>query len=277
MRDFLESFTGFRTRYYRSDTGKQSQQFLLGQVRQVAASDKSLGITVREFAHPWGQNSIIARIEPAHDAKNQSEAVVILGAHQDSTNLLPFLSAPGADDDASGTTSSLSAFTALVESGFRPSHAPVEFHWYSAEEGGLLGSQAVAQDYAKRGVKVRSMLQMDMTAYVKPGTSPTIGIIQDFVDPAFTEYLTRVVDEYAEIPAVKTQCGYACSDHASWSKVGAPSAFTIESTFEDSDKNIHSSRDTIDQDGYSLDHVKQFARVAIALAVELGGGASVVA
>ncbi|GAA5833681.1 hypothetical protein JCM9279_001597 [Rhodotorula babjevae] len=283
MHKFLESFTGFRTRYYRSDTGKQSQQFLLGQVRQVAASDKSLGITVREFKHSWGQNSIIARIEPEHGAKNQSEAVVILGAHQDSTNLLPFLSAPGADDDASGTTSSLSAFTALVESGFRPSHAPVEFHWYSAEEGGLLGSQAVAQDYAARGVKVRSMLQMDMSAsgslsrYVKPGTNPTIGIIQDFVDPAFTEYLTRVVDEYAEIPAVKTQCGYACSDHASWSKVGAPSAFTIESTFELSDKNIHSSRDTIDQEGYSLDHVKQFARVAIALAVELGGGASVVA
>jgi Zn-dependent M28 family amino/carboxypeptidase len=32
----------------------------------------------------------------------------------------------------------------------------------SAEEGGLLGSQAIAQDYASRGVKVRAMLQMDM-------------------------------------------------------------------------------------------------------------------
>lgn len=49
------------------------------------------------------------------------------------------------------------------------------------------------------------------------------------------------------------------------------------SSFSPADKNIHSSRDTIDQEGYSLDHVKQFARVAIALAVELGGGASVVA
>ena len=87
MHTFLESFTGFRTRYYRSDTGKQSQQFLLGQVRQVAASDKSLGITVREFKHSWGQNSIIARIEPEHGVKNQSEAVVILGAHQGASPL----------------------------------------------------------------------------------------------------------------------------------------------------------------------------------------------
>ncbi|GAA6051063.1 hypothetical protein JCM3770_005480 [Rhodotorula araucariae] len=277
MKKFLKSFTGFRTRHYRSDTGKQSQQFLLGQIKQIAKRDKTLGIKVTEFAHPWGQNSIIARFEPPAGAHNTSDGVVIIGAHQDSTNLLPFLAAPGADDDASGTTSILSAFTALVESGFRPSHAPVEFQFYSAEEGGLLGSQAVAQAYAQRGVKVRAMLQMDMTAYVKPGTQPTIGVIQDFVDPDFTAYLTTVIEEYAQIPVAKTKCGYACSDHASWSKVGAPSAFTIESAFEDSDKNIHSSRDTIDQEGYSFDHIEQFARVAVALAVELGGGASVVA
>ncbi|BGP40360.1 hypothetical protein JCM10449v2_004322 [Rhodotorula kratochvilovae] len=277
MKKFLTSFTGFRTRHYRSDTGKQSQQFLLGQVRQLAKRNKHLGIKVSEFEHSWGQNSIIARFEPPAGAHNTSESIVIIGAHQDSTNLLPFLAAPGADDDASGTTSILTAFAALVDGGFRPSRHPVEFQFYSAEEGGLLGSQAVAQAYAQRGVKVRSMLQMDMTAYVKPGTQPTIGIIQDFVDPEFTAYLTSVVEEYAQIPVAETKCGYACSDHASWSKVGAPSAFTIESTFEDSDKNIHSSRDTIDQEGYSLDHIEQFARVALALAVELGGGASVVA
>ncbi|GJN90747.1 hypothetical protein Rhopal_003761-T1 [Rhodotorula paludigena] len=276
MSKFLESFTAFRTRHYRSDTGKQSQQFLLGQVRQVAASNKDVHVTVREFKHEWVQNSIIARLETPKGKKDVSDAVVIIGAHQDSTNLLPFLAAPGADDDASGTTSILSAFKSLVESGFQPSYAPVEFHWYSAEEGGLLGSKEVAQDYAQRGVRVRAMQQNDMTAYVKPGTAPAIGVIQDYVDPEFTAYLTRLIGEYAEIPVAPTQCGYACSDHASWSKVGAPAAFTIESTFEDSDKNIHSTRDTVDQPGYSVAHVEQFARVAIALAVELGGGESVV-
>lgn len=281
MRKFLSSFTAFRTRYYRSETGAQSQKFLLGQVEQIAASNKDLKVDVREFKHPWGQHSIIARFEPessGHDLKdgNSTNGIIILGAHQDSTNLLPFLPAPGADDDASGTTSILSAFKSLVESGFKPTHSPVEFQWASAEEGGLLGSNAIAQDYASRGVKVRAMLQMDMTAYVKPGTKPTIGIIQDFVDPDFTAYLTKVVAEYADIESVETKCGYACSDHASWSKVGVPSAFTIESAFEDSDHNIHSTRDTIDQEGYSIEHIAEFAKVALALAVELGGGASVV-
>ena len=93
-----------------------------------------------------------------------------------------------------------------------------------------------------------------MTAWVKAGTTPTgslipafalsscsfspsqrtVGIITDFVDPDFTEMIRKVVVEYAEIGFTDTKCGYACSDHASWSKIGAPSAFTIESTFEES-------------------------------------------
>lgn len=86
MRKFLSSFTAFRTRYYRSETGAQSQKFLLGQVEQIAASNKDLKIDVREFKHPWGQNSIIARFEPessGHDLSgNSTNGIVILGAHQ---------------------------------------------------------------------------------------------------------------------------------------------------------------------------------------------------
>ena len=37
----------------------------------------------------------------------------------------------------------------------------MEFHWYAAEEGGLLGSQDVAAAYEKEGVNVRGILQMD--------------------------------------------------------------------------------------------------------------------
>jgi len=72
---------------------------------------------------------------------------------------LPMLRAPGADDDGSGTVTILEVFHALVTVGFRPPR-PVEFHWYSAEEGGLLGSQAVAKVYEKRNVDVLAMIQV---------------------------------------------------------------------------------------------------------------------
>lgn len=92
----------------------------------------------------------------------------------------------------------MTAFAALVNASFVPSSNPVEFHWYSAEEGGLLGSSAVATSYAAAGKRVRSMNQFDMTAWVKTGTAPAIGIIQDFVDPEFTRFVTKVVAEYGE-------------------------------------------------------------------------------
>jgi leucyl aminopeptidase len=82
-----------------------------------------------------------------------------------------------------------------------------------------------------------------------------------------TEFLRNLVDNYADIPYVNTECGYACSDHASWRKLGFPSAFTIESAFKDSNQNIHSTGDTIDK--LSFNHMKEFAKVAVSFAVEL--------
>lgn len=55
----------------------------------------------------------------------------------------------------------------LAAANFTPTAAPVEFHWYSAEEGGLLGSQAIAKRYESDGAKVKGMIQMDMTGEVQ--------------------------------------------------------------------------------------------------------------
>jgi leucyl aminopeptidase len=99
-----------------------------------------------------------------------------------------------------------------------------------------------------------------MTAWVKKGTREEVGIITDFVDPEYalvlfpslpklihlllasslTEFITTLIDKYLDIPWVATKCGYACSDHASWTQAGYPGAFGIESSFENSNKNIHS-------------------------------------
>ncbi|ODN73212.1 hypothetical protein L202_07771 [Cryptococcus amylolentus CBS 6039] len=268
MKKFLTKFTSFRTRYYRSDTGKESQQFLLKTLKDIAKPHS--GITIKEFPHTWGQNSIIVHFSPSSSAAKE-EPVTIIGAHQDSANTWPFLPAPGADDDGSGTTSSLEAFRNLVAANYTPS-SPLEFHYFSAEEGGLLGSQAVAKSYEEEGKLVRAMLQMDMTAWVKEGTEERVGVVQDFVDPGLTEFVEGLISEYLSIPSVKTKCSYACSDHASFGKAGYQSAFAIEATFEDSNtRNIHSTQDTFDHPEFSWTHMREFSKLAIAFALELAG------
>jgi Zn-dependent M28 family amino/carboxypeptidase len=116
------------------------------------------------------------------------------------------LTTSGADDDGSGTTSSLEGLKALAHANFTPS-LPVEFHYFSAEEGGLLGSQAIAKSYEEEGRKVLAMLQMDMTAWVKKGTEERVGIIQDFVDPTLTSFIEELIAEYREFePSTWTHC-----------------------------------------------------------------------
>jgi leucyl aminopeptidase len=182
-----------------SDYGRQSSEWLLGQVRNtIVAAGAEKYVHAEHFTHPWGQNSIIATIP------GQTNSTVIIGAHQDSINLfLPsVLAAPGADDDGSGTVTILEAFRAILQSedvvsGKHPN--TLEFHWYSAEEGGLLGSQAIFSAYEKQGRDVKAMLQQDMTGFVRrtldAGRPESVGVIVDYVDPSLTEFIKKVIVE----------------------------------------------------------------------------------
>lgn len=272
-RALLEKFTSFRTRHYKSEEGQQSQKWLLSQIQRITADAASPElqelITIKEFSHPWGQHTIIARINGSSPVE---DGIVVIGAHQDSTNMWPFLPAPGADDDGSGTVTILESYRGLLAAGFTPKRS-IEFHWYSAEEGGLLGSQAVAKSYEIEGIEVYAMSQFDMTAWVKAGTQEEIGVITDYVDHPLTEFNKELIDAYLSLPYVETKCGYACSDHASWRKAGYPSIFTIESSFGHANyANIHSSRDRIDvSPEFSFDHMLEFSKLAVAFAVELAG------
>ncbi|KAJ5543119.1 hypothetical protein N7535_005548 [Penicillium sp. DV-2018c] len=272
MRSNLEHFTSFYTRYYKSQTGIESATWLFDQVTAaiVESGASEHGATVERFDHSWGQFSIIARIP------GETENTVVLGAHQDSINLfLPsILAAPGADDDGSGTVTILEALRALLRSetiAKGKARNTIEFHWYSAEEGGLLGSQAVYAKYKKQQRVVKAMLQQDMTGYVQgtldAGEKESVGVIIDYVDQGLTAFIKEVITAYCDVPYVETKCGYACSDHASASRYGYPSAFVIESQFENSDKRIHTTEDKIEY--LSFDHMLQHAKMSLAFAYEL--------
>ncbi|KAL9091544.1 MAG: hypothetical protein Q9159_001404 [Coniocarpon cinnabarinum] len=272
MRAHLETFTSFHTRYYKSSTGRESSAWLLDQVASTvldSGADKH-GATVRHFPHEWGQNSVIATIP------GRSNATVVIGAHQDSINLFfpSLLAAPGADDDGSGTVTILEALRVLLKNQDvveGKAENAIEFHWYSAEEGGLLGSRAIFKEYERQGRDVKAMLQQDMTGYVQKtldaGKPESVGVITDFVDAGLTEFIKMVVSNYCSIPYTLTKCGYACSDHASASKAGYPSAFVIESDFEYSDNKIHTTEDKIEY--LNFGHMLQHARLTLAFALEL--------
>jgi leucyl aminopeptidase len=178
----LEHMTGYYNRYFNDVYGELSSEWLHDHIAQViipcsnspaatyqdgvniqttkiiAKSPHRTHISLEYFTHPFRQSSIIARFEPK--VRNFSAPLTILGAHQDSANyLFPLLPAPGADDDCSGTVSILEAFRILAETGYTPQNGPVEFHWYAAEEGGLLGSQHIARYKKEQGARIGAMME----------------------------------------------------------------------------------------------------------------------
>ena len=69
------------------------------------------------------------------------------------------------------------------------------------------------------------------------------------------------------------QCGYGCSDHASWYKEGYPSSLPFETKYGQHNSRIHTANDTVNVTGFSWTHTLEYAKLAVAFAYELGTSA----
>lgn len=255
--------TAFPNRYYQNQTGVDSQNWLKSRYEAFAAGRSD--ITVKLESHSFRQPSVIARIEGA----TKPDEIVIVGGHADSINQGSFFPnpgahAPGADDNASGSSTVLETFRVLAQSGFRPDRS-IEFMAYAAEEVGLLGSQAIARRYQREGKKVAAVMQLDMTMF--PNSRRELVMISDHTHRDLNSFTKMLIDTYVKMPWREEPCGYACSDHASWTSAGYASTFPFESPTNEMNPNIHSVRDTLDI--LDADFGLHFAKLALSFAVEL--------
>lgn len=263
----IQSLSNYHTRHAKSATGVQAAEWIAGQFREMGKHRSD--VTVELVRHrQFNQPSVRARIQGA--GPNAAE-VIVIGGHEDSTNQNDIFNsgrarAPGADDDASGVATVLEVFRVLVESNTRPDRT-IEFMTYAGEEIGLLGSQDIALDYKNRRVKVVGALQFDMT--MVPGPSNILHFVTDFTSPAMNDLLRRLTDLYVGVRWSNTQCGYGCSDHASWNKAGFPSAIPFESSFNELNRGIHTERDVIGT--VKPDFGAAFAKLGVAFVADVAG------
>ncbi|KAL1748178.1 hypothetical protein HDZ31DRAFT_30201 [Schizophyllum fasciatum] len=246
----------FTTREYRSENARAPALWIQEQF-QAILGDSNVQLIENSFDQP----NVIAKLP----GKNSTEAV-ILAAHLDSTagGLEP---APGADDDASGIAVLLQTAQILTANDYQGSRT-IEFHAYAGEEGGLLGSQTVARQYAAAGAAVAAMLQMDMIAY-QPRDKPVLTVLTD-TDAALVAWSQQLLKAYLSADDIQTStCGYACSDHYSWEDQGYPAVSIDESGPEDEYLNpyYHTPGDRIDV--LDFDKAVEFVKMALAFSVEL--------
>jgi len=263
LRSTIAAMAAFNNRYYESETGVQAAKWLQGQWQAIAA--KIPGASVSLYAHEgWKQPSVILTI-PGSETPDE---IVVLGGHLDSINGWGDESsrAPGADDNASGIAVLTESARLLAESGFRPKRT-IQFMGYAAEEVGLRGSQDIAAQYASSGKKVVGVIQYDMSNF--KGSDEEIFLLTDHVDAGLSAFTGRLIDAYVGVKRSTTECGYACSDHASWDSQGFPAAMAFESSFDGMNHAIHTDRDTLETSGGDASHSVPFTKLAVAFAVEL--------
>lgn len=193
---------------------------------QIQAELQGLGLatSLQNFGSSYSRN-VVAEI-PGLVAPNE---VIVIGAHYDSINLSGGSSAtaPGADDNASGTGGVLEAARVLSSGG--PYERTVRFILFSGEELGLLGSQHSAQQSVQSGENVVAMLNMDMIAYRAPGGVRDV----DFATNNTTAWLVSLSDQMGQtyVPNWASKSGVltaGSSDHASYFNAGWPAVFFFE-------------------------------------------------
>jgi leucyl aminopeptidase len=260
----------FHNRHYdRSPTGIAAAEWIKAQYEKIGASRNDVKVELVNHRN-FDQPSVIATIQGSGPNKNE---IVIIGGHIDSINQDAFFfskhkaRAPGADDNASGTATVMQTFKLLVDSGFRPNRT-IQFMGYAGEEAGLLGSQDIAKKYRDQKKAVVAVMQFDMTMLPEP--NPTIQLINDHTSEPLNRLTGRLLDHYVKAKWALSACGYACSDHASWTRSGYSATFPTEASIrfvETENKTIHTEKDRVEilNPGFGT----HFLKLAIAFAVEV--------
>jgi len=261
----VSKLSSYPNRYYKSQAGQDSALWIKSQFE--ALSKNRTDVSVSTFTHKrFNQPSIIATIQGKGQNANE---IIVLGAHEDSINMILSRGAPGADDNASGVATLLEVFRVLMDSGFQPDRT-LQFMTYAAEEVGLLGSQDIAASYRKFNKNVVAVLQFDMTMFASPGRETEMTLITDYTDRTLNQFTKMLIDEYVKIKWHEDECGYACSDHVSWTKAGYASTFPFETRVDEYNRKTHTAKDTLEQidPNFGL----YFAKFGLAFAIEMTKG-----
>lgn len=264
LRSYVQWLSSFPNRNNR-DSNPNKHIVEMKQRLEAMLSNASIPFELSEITHTsTKQNSLRVRLV----GSERPNEIIVLGGHLDSINQSwgGGSSAPGADDNASGSANLIEALRILI--GKQQPKRSVEFMWYAGEESGLLGSAEIAKQYKAEKKDVVAVLQLDMTLY--PGSGEfVIGSMTDFTSAWLRDYFKALNDTYLHARVVDDKCGYGCSDHASWNRQGYPALMPFEASFRNSNKNIHTSKDVISPE-LNFKHSALYTKIAVVMAMDLG-------
>ncbi len=200
----------------------------------------------------------------------------VIGGHFDTNSENPYVSAPGADDNASGSAATM--LIAKILKGYKFNDT-VRFVYFSGEEQGQWGSDRYARSLSLAGADIRGYIDLDMIGYdsngdrvveLHTGTGPKSNALVEYFKNANVNYGQGLVFEQ------RTTTASRFSDHRSFWDYNYGAFLVIENFFENGDPRpadrnpwYHNTGDRVSR--VNLDYVARIGRVGLATIAELAG------
>ena len=263
LRAIVRHLESFGTRFAFAPNRDSVYRWIRDRFMSVGFTD----VVVDSFlcTYPWHgvsmttwQKNVIATLP----GRVTPSKVIIIGAHYDSRgkNGDSMVSAPGADDNGSGTAAVLEIARITKLSGFEP-QSTVKFVAFAAEELGYLGSLDYAQKARAFQMNVRLMIALDVVSYSRLDIRQSrVGVF--FGDPSICD-VPRVKVTLKQFSGLSpVYYNSAASDDWSFMHAGFPSVGFLEDTFS---PYLHSPQDVDSTCNY--DYCAEVTRAACALAL----------
>jgi hypothetical protein len=226
----IQALQDFQTRYAYASNRLEVAQWIQQQFQDFGLADAQL----QEFSYNGTQQYNVSATLPGSLYPDQ---YIVIGGHHDSTCRAtsgdPYITAPGADDNASGTVAVLEIARVMMLSGYQPK-VSIRFNTYAAEEQGLRGSDFDAAATYAAGDDIRLMINFDMVA----NNSHTPSDWQVRLMPYdgcldYTDYAIQATEQYTSLDAWADQSWWnsASSDSYSYWQRGYNAIYFFEADF----------------------------------------------
>ncbi|MDM8002299.1 MAG: M20/M25/M40 family metallo-hydrolase [Bacteroidota bacterium] len=217
--------------------------------------------TIQGVTYNTWQYNVIARVEGTDD-----DSISIVGAHYDNyaSGVNPFVTAPGANDNASGMAAVMEIARIMRGSRIRPKHT-VEFIAFAAEELGLHGSRYQAEKSAATGDKIIMMINHDMISYVSDPSANQwyLNIIHYDNSADLRDDAELLCDEYSSLVSYSDNTFNDRSDSYPYYLYGFKALFFHQSDIEGT---YHTPGDRVSV--CNFDYAREIVKVSCALLVD---------
>ncbi len=248
----VEFLQALENRYYNSDSAAVASQYILSKFDEY-------GLETEMFEFDYYGNPSTPNIIGIQWGTTYPDEYVVCGSHYDSYSFSGIC--PGADDNATGVAAVIETARILSQHKFERS---IIYCSFSAEELGLIGSEAYAEYCESMGMNIVGYFNNDMNGYLNPGDEIHIDLIYPNSVEAIGDYYMNVASVYfpdMQVRHVNFQLGD--SDHTSFNQHGYMGIYPFED-YEYYSPYIHSGNDVIGPSVNSFEMSQRYTQMNIA-------------